>query len=887
MNNNWYKKEKPLLGLTGLGGGVDGLWVVGAATKTYIDEVFSTYVYTGDGTNSHQIVNGIDLSSKGGFIWGKERGNSGSHYQFDTVRGLNKRLKSNSDSVEETDTFYSSVNSDGYTIEKTTSVNISGNEYVSWTFAKQKGFFDIQTWTGNSTADRQISHNLNCIPGCILIKQTSGAAEDWAVYHRGIGSTAALKLNRTNDADTGIEYFQDTDPTATNFTLGIQPPVNGNGNEYVAYIFAGGESDAATARSVEFDGTDDYLSIPDHADYELGSNDFTLECWVNSYQTSNDYRNVFGKWQGSGQFSYMIRSSNDVPADGWVFFYSTTGSPGGHTIVESGVNIHDGQWHHIAVTRTGGKVRLFTDGNLSKEENITATIYNSTAPVVIASDQGDQWFGGKISNVRIVNGTAVYTSAFRPPTEPLTDITNTKLLCCNNSSVTGSTVCTGTITAGSSPTASADSPFDDPNAFKFGADSDQNLIKCGSYVGSGSAGLEVNLGWEPSFVMYKRTDTTGDWIMSDSVRGAPTAGIDSVMIKANASDSEAEQSYISLTSTGFTLPNTFAFANASGGNYVYIAFRRPDGYVAKPAEAGTDVFAMDTGNGSATIPVFDSGFPVDMAFERRPATTESWYTPTRLTGTKYLLLNDTGAQATSSNMVWDSNVGWSNDQAPSDYQSWMWKRGQGFDVVTYSGQSGAKIVPHSLNAVPEMMWVKNRTYDDANGWTVYHTGLNGGTNPEQYRMRLQSDVAEDDNNLAWNDTAPTATHFTLGTDRMVNQGSYDYIAMLFSSVSGISKVGSYTGQTGNANLTIDLGFTPRLFICKRIDDTAGWYIWDSLRGLSSSGTEKPFYLNSSQAQGNAYNYLDTTASGITLYGGITSEFLGHLTSMEYIYYAHA
>ena len=68
MNNNWYKKEKPILGLTGLGGGVDGLAVVGAAAKTYIDDVFSSYVYIGDGTNSHQIVNGIDLSSKGGFI---------------------------------------------------------------------------------------------------------------------------------------------------------------------------------------------------------------------------------------------------------------------------------------------------------------------------------------------------------------------------------------------------------------------------------------------------------------------------------------------------------------------------------------------------------------------------------------------------------------------------------------------------------------------------------------------------------------------------------------------------------------------------------------------------------------------------------------------------
>ena len=69
MNNNWHKKEKPLLGLTGLGGGVDGLAVVGAATKAYIDTVFSTYLYDGDGNSSHPITNNLNLSGEGGMVW--------------------------------------------------------------------------------------------------------------------------------------------------------------------------------------------------------------------------------------------------------------------------------------------------------------------------------------------------------------------------------------------------------------------------------------------------------------------------------------------------------------------------------------------------------------------------------------------------------------------------------------------------------------------------------------------------------------------------------------------------------------------------------------------------------------------------------------------------
>ena len=101
-------------------------------------------------------------------------------------------------------------------------------------------------------------------------------------------------------------------------------------------------------------------------------------------------------------------------------------------------------------------------------------------------------FNGKISNLRVTVGEPVYTSAFRPSTTPLTTssqgvtASNVKLLCCNNSSTTGSTTTSGTITANGDPTASTYSPFDDPEGFKFGGDEDQNIIKTGKYIGNGS-----------------------------------------------------------------------------------------------------------------------------------------------------------------------------------------------------------------------------------------------------------------------------------------------------------------------------------------------------------------------------------------------------------------
>ena len=857
-------------------------------TSVFVDDVFSTYVYEGDGTTSHQIVNGIDLASKGGLIWGKERGNSGSHYQFDTVRGLNKRLKSNSNSAEETDTFYSSVNSNGYTINKTTSVNVDGNDYASWTFRKSP-MFDVVQYSGNSVTNRQISHNLGSNVGMVMIKSLD-SADGWAVWHRDLPNTTdwlALEENWEADKypDTNGSLFG-TSParTSTYFTVGFSGRTNQNGQDYIAYVFAGGESTAATAKSVDFDGSDDQLNIPDSADWDLGNGDFTIETWIKSTQTTSGYFTALGQWttHTSPDYGWAIRYASQDIGTGWSFFYSTNGS---NYTTTMGSDISDGQWHHVAITRTGGKLRTFTDGILNTTRSTTDTFNTSGATMKIGGQgSSGNYFDGQLSNVRLVKGTAVYTSSFRPPTEPLTNITNTKLLCCNNSSTTGSTVTPGTITASSSPTASTDSPFDDPAGFVFGDAGDQNVIKCGSYQGTGAAGNEVFLGWEPQWLLVKNASSgsTG-WAILDSMRGIIT-GDNEYEIYANSSNAETNSNgnRMSLTATGFILNDTASYFNSSGDTYIFLAIRRSDGYVGKPygAGEGTSVFAMDTGNGSSTIPAFDSGFPVDFGFWKNPTVDESWYTSARLTQHRKLFTNTNVAESAESSAAFDSNTGFYTDISSSN-QAFMWKRHAGFTVCTWEGDGVAgRQIAHDMNKTVEMLWLKNRSSSSHN-WMCYHKGLNGGTNPEDYFLRLNTSDAEGSSSTYLNSTAPTSTHITLGSINAINASGNDFIAMLFASVDGISKVGSYTGNE-TSGLEITVGFQPRFVIIKNIDDTYGWLTFDTTRGWGS-GNDKLLKLNSSSAEYTSTDYGAPTSTGFT----VSSNASINQNGDKFIYYAHA
>tara|TARA_R100001463_G_scaffold132830_1_gene193783 strand:+ start:921 stop:3572 length:2652 start_codon:yes stop_codon:yes gene_type:complete len=873
---------------------------LGGATKTYVDDVFSTNVWAGDASGSRVITTNIDQSGEGCLTWVKSRSAAEQQVLVDTVRGVSKILVSSSSGAESGNVdVMTEFTSSGFKPGTHDSANGSGKTYAGWTFRKAPGFFDVVTWTGTASA-QLISHSLGSVPGLIMIKCTSDA-ENWVIYHRDISPASYLRLNTTaaEQTDSGGSVFNGISATDTTFSVGTHALSNGNGNTYVAYLYAGGESTAATARSVDFDGNDG-LALSSHNNWDLLNNSFTIEMWVRSGSNATAQNYPLINHGSSGDYAWKVDfSSADQAYNHWTFQYSTNGTSWNNII--SGERIDDDQWHHIAVVRDSTYIKLYTDGKLETTHTHSgATFHNSPDPLKIAYiSDNSRYYTGDISNVRVVNGTAVYTSSFRPPTQPLTDITNTVLLCCNNSSVTGSTNSSGeSIGAVGDPTASTDSPFDDPAAHIFGKSGSGNLIKCGSYVGNGSAThFKIDLGFEPQWLMIKRvTGGTSQWTMADMMRGTPAddptnASQDGPFLWANQDWAEATDRPFTTHSTGFGLKNTSTSINASGDTYVYMAIRRPDGYVGKPASAGTDAFAIDTGTNVSVPPSFDSGFPVGFALRRevyQSGTTTpvaaGWHAGARLLGEIVLTTHDNAAQATSADARFDANNGWSIGY-PDNYYSWMWKRGAGMDVVAYTGDAvDGRTINHSMNAVPEMIWVKNRTTSGNTGdWMVGHKDLNGGSSPWNYYLVLNKTQGEYSDNNPFNNSTPTTTSFEIDSWDRVNASGSGYLAMLFSSVTGISKVGSYTGSGSSNTQTITTGFQPRFLIVKDYTGPSNpWYVMDTTRGWAG-GDDKQLMLDDTY-QELTNDWGAPTATGFT----VTSNGINNNSaSNKYIYYAHA
>jgi hypothetical protein len=212
-----------------------GLWPT-AGNFLAIEDVFSTWLYTGNGS-TQTITNGINLSGSGGMVWTKNRVDAQWHCLADTARGSTVNIFANSTEPNQTQTTgITSFNSNGYSIGSWAGINNSSQAQVSWTFREAPNFFDVVTYTGNG-AVRTIAHNLGVAPGCIIIKDT-GATGNWWVYHRSTGNASRLFLNTTDASGGNGSYLNSTNPTATNFTLGANTSVNNNGSTYVAYLYA-------------------------------------------------------------------------------------------------------------------------------------------------------------------------------------------------------------------------------------------------------------------------------------------------------------------------------------------------------------------------------------------------------------------------------------------------------------------------------------------------------------------------------------------------------------------------------------------------------------------------------------------------------------------------
>jgi hypothetical protein len=609
-----------------------------SSAANYIEDCFSTYLYTGN-SSTNNIVNNIDLAGKGGMVWLKSRTSTAVNNLWDTARTPYYYLVSNDTVAQQavgSSNALSAYNADGFTVTGGSNAWNGSQNYASWTFRKQPKFFDVVTWTGNGVAGRQISHSLGSVPACIIVKGME-TTNNWPVYHQSLGNTKHLNLN-TTDSQLTSDTWNNTSPTATEFTIGSLNSVNQNGYQFVAYLFA------HDAGGFGLTGTDNVISC--------GS--FTTD--------------------GSGNFSVNLGYEPQ-----WVMIKSTNNT--GVSSVQQNWIIYDSM-RGLVTQPTSGSVRLYP--NLSNAEassndlGVTSTGFESlgnmsaSAPFIYIAirrgpmkvpTSGTSVFSpvtttGTGSNNRvissvgfspdlIINCTRGSTTLDRYTQDRLRGVTPT--IYTNTTSAeqanqgiyaVGTLDMTG-FTLGTS------------SGVGFNSASDTYVFECFRrapsffdevcYTGTGSTlTLNHNLGVVPELMIGKSRSATGtNWAVYTTSQGTNSSYLNRDIAFGNNSDWSTAP-----TSTQFTVPSG-ADLNISGQTQVMYLFATC---------AGVSKVGSYTGTG--TTKQVDCGFTGGARFVliKRTDSTGDWYVWDTARGIvsgndPYLLLNSTAAETTGTDYI--------------------------------------------------------------------------------------------------------------------------------------------------------------------------------------------------------------------------------------------
>tara|TARA_R100000988_G_scaffold99099_1_gene67837 strand:- start:1031 stop:3106 length:2076 start_codon:yes stop_codon:yes gene_type:complete len=434
-------------------------------------------------------------------------------------------------------------------------------------------------------------------------------------------------------------------------------------------------------------------------------------------------------------------------------------------------------------------------------------------------------------------------------------------------------------------------------AYLFGHDtSSDGMIQCGSYTGNASnPGPSVTLGFEPQWLLVKQASGgSNDWFIWDTIRGLPAnVANSSASLNPNKSDTEAVEYGTAPTATGFQLQDNNAAINTNSATYIYVAIRKAP--MATPT-ARSDVFHVEAKSSGGTQ-TFTTGFPVDFIMNpvRLTSGTASgnFSTLSRLQGGntastyRFMRTRDDAIEQTGTGAGWEldhPNKYVSKDIWSSSNMGYAWRRAPGFfDVVAYTGTGSARTLNHNLGVAPEMFWCKSReTVSSSNSWLVYHKNL-PTPNDDTFTVNGVGDIGTGNGTLLWNSTAPTSTVFSLGTYNGLNQSGKDYIAYLWATLAGISKVGSFS-HTNGSSTDVDCGFSSgsSLVWVRRIDsgisNDALFYVWDSARGIVS-GNDPYLTMNSNAIEVTGTDLIDPLDSGFQMASGFTTG--------DYIFYAIA
>ena len=313
---------------------------------------------------------------------------------------------------------------------------------------------------------------------------------------------------------------------------------------------------------------------------------------------------------------------------------------------------------------------------------------------------------------------------------------------------------------------------------------------------------------------------------------------------------------------------------------------------------GTEHFetVLYSGN-SSTQSITSLKFSPDFVWTKRRSASSSHYLSDSVRGGHKVLFseltaieydaasNDDGVESFDSNGFTLKNGTYVNDYnaSGSTYVAWSWLAGTafsndasatsvgtidssgeanttaGFSIVSYTGTGSAGTIKHGLSAAPEMLIVKNR--DTARDWMVYHSAL-GATK----RIWLNYTYGEDSGTAAsatWNDTAPTSTVFSIGTNTHVNDSGDDHIVYCFHSVEGYSKVGSYVGNGSADGINVHTGFRPAFVLLKKSSASGdNWSMYDNKRDIDNAVSE--YLIPNSSDQAGSTATMDFVSNGFKI-----------------------
>ena len=219
-------------------------------------DYFNTKLYTGNG--STQSITGVGFQPD--WVWVKERSSTSASQVVDAVRGYNKRIQTSSDAGQAVDSSpyndFKSFDSDGFSIGSGGAVNENSQTYAAWNWkangagsantdgsinstvsVNSAAGFSIVKYVGNGATSATVGHGLGVVPSMIIFKNLE-TTTNWLVYHKSLGNTHGLYLNGSDAKADNVDFFYDTSPTSSVWTMSNSTNNNQGSREHIAYCFA-------------------------------------------------------------------------------------------------------------------------------------------------------------------------------------------------------------------------------------------------------------------------------------------------------------------------------------------------------------------------------------------------------------------------------------------------------------------------------------------------------------------------------------------------------------------------------------------------------------------------------------------------------------------------